>query len=922
MLLSAFALGLSVSAQDATTTKRLVETQTIATYDYKAVFNEVTNNQKIATKTNLGNKFNVNLGSGKEDRKANPLNGYKEYTGTNLPAYGNVYIGDENKVNENGLLISNNGRGFVVDSLQAGDVLSITYTPNTEGEKMVYAMGTSYADSVSFTKLVDNVATPLVSGETTFESGEELTVASTAIKGRSTYFASIGLKGVISKVVITRGDSVITYNYAAEATSVFATHKFATKNKLGSNSKFWANLGEGKEHRCEGQTTGYKEYTGTVLPKIIGDIYIGDENTVDANGLKIQNKNRQFAIDSLEVGQSFIVDYAATDGSDMVYAMSKNFYEDIIFVNANGDTLVSGVSTIKSGEEYTLLFANADTLNDEKYKTRAPYFTSIGLPGYISKVTILKKIYEEVTPLTVTVAEGVENGEVKTASKYEIIAAGDEITLTITPEAGYKLASLTVTDAEGKEIEVAEDKFTMPTSNVTINATFVVDDGEYYATVINNTKVYSDGSSKIVANLNDDFAAIVDENKVATNEENNQSKLTVSTENITLTAVGGTIPSNIAGSGAQNIDKDGNVTEWNSITWTTNNQSDINFSYLLGTGTPYISISAEEIVTDGTPTGTYKAAYEYYEADGSKGLPTTGLYYEFESKATGVLQVGIWANKGNRITFVVDKATEKAIEYKKEGYINGQNNADGTKKYLSNEQIDSIKTASLADYYTKLAAYTAYQDSVTNNLNPTTEVSEPSVPTQIDANIIGQGGQPFWGYIYFPVEAGKSYLVFQHSSQVGFSGYRFTKDATLADYTTKAITIPEITTAVYTVTATGTDSVKVTASATEAVEGDVVTFTATATASYKVESVKATVGGAEVAVTTNEDGTYSVTAGAGDIVFTVTQALKDSENPTPVENIIANQGAEDNTIYDLSGRKVVNPTRGVYIKNGKKFIVK
>ncbi|MBE6339369.1 MAG: hypothetical protein E7069_01350 [Bacteroidales bacterium] len=924
MLLSAFALGLSVSAQDATTTKRLVETQTIATYDYKAVFNEVTNNQKIATKTNLGNKFNVNLGSGKEDRKANPLNGYKEYTGTNLPAYGNVYIGDENKVNENGLLISNNGRGFVVDSLQAGDVLSITYTPNTEGEKMVYAMGTSYADSVSFTKLVDNVATPLVSGETTFESGEELTVASTAIKGRSTYFASIGLKGVISKVVITRGEKVITYDYAAEAASVFSAHKFATKNKLGSNSKFWANMGEGKEHRCDGNTTGYKEYSGTVLPKALGDIYIGDENTVDANGLKIQNKNRQFVIDSLEVGQSFVVEYTANDGSDMVYAMSKNFYEDVIFVNANGDTLVSGVSTIKSGEEYTLLFANEDTLKYETYKTRAPYFTSIGLPGYISKVTILKKIYEEVTPLTVTVAEGVENGEVKTSSKYEIIAAGDEITLAITPEAGYKLASLTVTDAEGKEIEVAEDKFTMPTSNVTIAAVFEVDLGEFYTTVINNTKVYSDGKKQVSVVLNDDFASVVNESNVATNVEDGKSVVKASTENITMTAVGGTTPADNpeAGGGAQFIDKDGNVSQWNEIKWTTNNQGDINYSYLNGTGNPYVDIAAEEIVTDGTPTGTYRAQYTYYEEDGSKGLPKTGLYYEFEAKAAGVLQVGIWANKGSRITYVVDKATEKAIEYKKEGYINGQNNADGTKKYLSNEQIDSIKTASLADYYTKLAAYTAYQDSVTNNLNPTTEVSEPSVPTQIDANIIGQGNQPFWGYIYFPVEAGKSYLVFQHSSQVGFSGYRFTKDATLADYTTKAITIPEITTAVYTVTATGTDSVKVTASATEAVEGDVVTFTATATASYKVESVKATVGGAEVAVTTNEDGTYSITAGAGDIVFTVTQALKDSENPTPVENIIANQGAEDNTIYDLSGRKVVNPTRGVYIKNGKKFIVK
>ena len=500
MLLSAFALGLSVSAQDATTTKRLVETQTIATYDYKAAFDDVTNNQKIGEKDKKGRRFHYNnyFKSGKEDVQDGNTTTYKNYKGTNMPANGQVYIGDENKVVEGGLYVQNAERAFVIDSLEVGDVISIEYTSKTESDKMVYAMGSYYADSVSFTKLVDGVATPLVSGTTNFESGEKITLASSSINSVAPYFASVGLKNsVISKVVITRGEKVITYDYAAEAASVFSAHKLATKNKLGTNSKFWANMGEGKEHRCDGNTTGYKEYSGTVLPKALGDIYIGDENTVDAEGLIISNKNRQFAIDSLEVGQSFVVEYTANDGSDMVYAMSKNFDEDVIFVNANGDTLVSGVSTIKSGEEYTLLFANEDTLKYETYKTRAPYFTSIGLPGHISKVTILKKIYEEVTPLTVTVAEGVENGEVKTSSKYEIIAAGDEITLAITPEAGYKLASLTVTDAEGKEIEVAEDKFTMPTSNVTINATFVVDDGEYYATVINNTKVYSDGKKQV-----------------------------------------------------------------------------------------------------------------------------------------------------------------------------------------------------------------------------------------------------------------------------------------------------------------------------------------------------------------------------------------------------------------------------------------
>lgn len=853
-LLGALAVGLAASAQ---TVNRLVDTQT---YDYKAVYNDVTNNQKIGEKNKKGNRFVVNLGSGKEDRKDGNTTTYKNYKGTNMPANGQVYIGDENKVVEGGLSVPNAGRGFVIDSLEVGDVITIDYTTNTEGELLTYAMGTSLVDSIEFTKDVDGTPTKLVSGETTIASGEAITLASKgSLTTRAPYFAGLTLKGAISKVVITRGENTITYDYAAEASSVLSLQSFATKNKLGSNSKFWANLGEGKEHRCDGNTTGYKEYTGTILPKAIGDIYIGDENKVDANGMKIQNKNRQFAVDSLNVGDSFIVEYTANDGSDMVYAMSQNFADSIIFVNAAGDTLKSQSSTIKSGEEITLVHTcNLDSLK-KVYGTRAPYFTAIGLPGYISKVTILKR--EEVTPLTVTVAEGIENGEVKTASKYEIVAAGDEITVTTTPSEGYVLATLTITDAEGKEVEVAEGKFTMPASNVTISATFAKESGkEVYI-------AYATTESGLTHNA--DFAAVVDDKNVATNVADGMSKVTTGTASIELVAVGGRTPAD--------IDKDSNVSTWNDIKWETKNQGDINFNYLLGSGIPYVSFEAEEIVTDGVPTDKYRANYTYYEEDGSKGLPATGLYYEFTAKASGALRVGVWANKGSRNTYVVEKETAKALNYLVEGYINGQNNEDGTKKYLTNDEIVAIHNEAGKD----------------------------------NKYIIGNGNQPFWGYVSFNVEEGKSYLLFLHSAQIGFSGYEFTKDS--------VIDIPE-TFNVKIVQGEGVS--KVSASATIVKAGDVVTLTAETKDTTSVVTVTATIGGEEAEVTTNEDGTFSVTAGNGDVVFTTALTAKQTENPTPVNNIIADEINGDNTIYDLSGRKVVNPTRGIYIKNGKKFLVK
>ncbi len=63
-----------------------------------------------------------------------------------------------------------------------------------------------------------------------------------------------------------------------------------------------------------------------------------------------------------------------------------------------------------------------------------------------------------------------EHGSI-VADKTEA-AAGDEVTLTITPDAGYELDVLTVQDAAGNPVTVNDNKFTMPASNVTVSATF------------------------------------------------------------------------------------------------------------------------------------------------------------------------------------------------------------------------------------------------------------------------------------------------------------------------------------------------------------------------------------------------------------------------------------------------------------------
>lgn len=78
---------------------------------------------------------------------------------------------------------------------------------------------------------------------------------------------------------------------------------------------------------------------------------------------------------------------------------------------------------------------------------------------------------------TVTVAEDITGGTV-TADKTAEVHYGDTITLTVAPETGYKLESLTAT-AEGEtepfytaDVEAESFTFTMPDANVTVNAAF------------------------------------------------------------------------------------------------------------------------------------------------------------------------------------------------------------------------------------------------------------------------------------------------------------------------------------------------------------------------------------------------------------------------------------------------------------------
>lgn len=253
--------------------------------------------------------------------------------------------------------------------------------------------------------------------------------------------------------------------------------------------------------------------------------------------------------------------------------------------------------------------------------------------------------------------------------------------------------------------------------------------------------------------------------------EDGKSEVTFGTANMDVIALGGTTPKDVE-------ETEPGVfpgwAEWNDVKWDNKNQNLDDkktryFSYIVGTGNPCVEVGAEAIMTDGVATGRWRATYVYYgpedtEVNGKvyrNQMPVQGLYYKFMPKADGALKLTVWSNKGNRNTYIVDGETAQPVAYTAEGYINGQNEAleDGTtqKKYLSSEEIQFLHDNAKCQ-----------KDETTGEIIPGTD-SAPYV--------IGAGNQNFWGYLSLNVEAGKTYWLFQDSSQIGFAGYEFAPKA-------------------------------------------------------------------------------------------------------------------------------------------------
>ncbi len=143
--------------------------------------------------------------------------------------------------------------------------------------------------------------------------------------------------------------------------------------------------------------------------------------------------------------------------------------------------------------------------------------------------------------------------------------------------------------------------------------------------------------------------------------------------------------------------------------------------------------------SDGDQVGPRYA--EVYWTEGCGQVPARGCYYELTAAADGTVKIGVYVNKGNHATYIADKATGihiPAANIKVEFYYQNK-----TFTFQDGETTVSMVKGTMPD------------DFIIQHTNGYTQ------------------NRPVLGYMIFPVEAGKTYYLFNPKSQLGVYGFQF-----------------------------------------------------------------------------------------------------------------------------------------------------
>ena len=187
---------------------------------------------------------------------------------------------------------------------------------------------------------------------------------------------------------------------------------------------------------------------------------------LDAEGVEVPVEDGCFAMPDahVTVTASFVSEAAAT----FTVTVDPNIENGTVVADkdsaAEGETVNLTVTPAEGYELETLAVTDADNNPVELNGS------SFVMPASSVTVTATFVLLPPPT-FTITVAANIENGTV-TADK-ETALEGETVILTVTPDPGYELGSLSVTDANGSPVELDGTSFVMPAASVTVTASFV-----------------------------------------------------------------------------------------------------------------------------------------------------------------------------------------------------------------------------------------------------------------------------------------------------------------------------------------------------------------------------------------------------------------------------------------------------------------
>lgn len=358
--------------------------------------------------------------------------------------------------------VSSNSNISITDS-------AVTATANGDAANAIYGGGTIFIDNseVEATTTVQSNKYPA------FCAGGNIGIAehsSVTVKSAGT----IGMWSSGGEVVIQ--DSIAYVTAHDECDAIRGDSGGATINDSWVET-FGSMVSPGFEHfdsviflNNEGEAKGSLILPGDVTVDKDMQLSVPEGASITVpNGITLTNNGTLDVNGTLEIGSA--AKFAGpADVSGKIYVLEAN----------GGANPVEGAAFTlsSSGEVYAQLTALSGTTIQPAYRTSGSY-SYITVNGteesFANRWSYYRGSSSSGTTTYTSAAETVENGTVAISPKNA--SKGTEVTVTVTPDEGYVLESLTVTDKNGTEMELTDQgdgkySFIMPASNVKIDAVF------------------------------------------------------------------------------------------------------------------------------------------------------------------------------------------------------------------------------------------------------------------------------------------------------------------------------------------------------------------------------------------------------------------------------------------------------------------